>query len=50
MESEGLLPDVMQSSESKGLKPNIINDEEESIKQGCKYFSYIVKSRAKTSG
>ena len=28
VESEGLLPDVMQSSESKGLKPNTIDDEE----------------------
>ena len=47
VESEGLLPDVMQSSESKGLKPNTIDDEKESIKQGCKYFSYLVKKAAK---
>ena len=43
VENEGLLPDVMQSSESKGLEPNTIDDEEESINQGCKYFSYLVK-------
>ena len=38
VESVGTLEDVMQSSESLGLPPNSLSTEE-SIKQGCKYFS-----------
>lgn len=42
VESGGLAEDVMQSSESAGLPPNSLSTEE-SIKQGCKYFSDILK-------
>lgn len=43
MESGGTLEDVMQSSESLGLPPNSLSTED-SIKQGCKYFSELVAS------
>lgn len=43
VESGGTLEDVMQSSESLGLPPNSLSTEE-SIKQGCKYFSELVAS------
>lgn len=39
-------PDVMQSSESLGLSPNTLNTED-SIRQGCKYFSELVASAQK---
>lgn len=48
VESGGTAVDVMQSSESLGLPPNTL-DTESSIKQGCKYFSELLKS-AKTQG
>ncbi|HAB8811060.1 TPA_asm: lytic transglycosylase [Listeria monocytogenes] len=38
-ESGASVPDVMQSSESKGLPPNSITDPRESIKIGVAYFS-----------
>ena len=43
VESGGTAEDVMQSSESLGLPPNSLNTEE-SIKQGCKYFSELLAS------
>ena len=43
VESSGTATDVMQSSESMGLPPNSLSTEE-SIKQGCKYFSELLKS------
>ena len=43
VESGGTAEDVMQSSESMGLPPNSLSTEE-SIKQGCKYFSELLKS------
>jgi len=43
VESSGTLEDVMQSSESLGLPPNSLSTEE-SIKQGCKYFSELLQS------
>lgn len=43
VESGGTVEDVMQSSESLGLPPNSLSTEE-SIKQGCKYFSELLKS------
>lgn len=43
VESGGKGQDVMQSSESLGLPPNSLTIEE-SIKQGCKYFSELLKS------
>lgn len=43
VESGGTAQDVMQSSESLGLPPNSLSAEE-SIKQGCKYFSELLKS------
>lgn len=43
VESGGQGQDVMQSSESLGLPPNSLSTEE-SIKQGCKYFSELLKS------
>ena len=43
VESGGTLEDVMQSSESLGLPPNSLSTEE-SIKQGCKYFSELLAS------
>lgn len=43
VESGGTAMDVMQSSESLGLPPNSLSTEE-SIKQGCKYFSELLKS------
>jgi len=43
VESGGTLEDVMQSSESLGLPPNSLSTED-SIKQGCKYFSELVAS------
>lgn len=43
VESGGTVEDVMQSSESLGLPPNSL-DTESSIKQGCKYFSELLKS------
>ncbi len=48
VESGGLAEDVMQSSESLGLPPNSLSSEE-SIKQGCKYFSELLAS-AENSG
>ena len=42
VESGGLLEDVMQSSESLGLPPNSLS-KEASIKQGCKYYSELVR-------
>ena len=41
VESGGTLEDVMQSSESAGLPVNTLGTED-SIKQGCKYFSELV--------
>lgn len=43
VESGGLLPDAMQSSESAGLPPNTL-DTEASIKQGCKQFAALLAS------
>lgn len=43
VESDGTAVDVMQSSESLGLPPNSLSTEE-SIKQGCKYFSELLAS------
>lgn len=43
VESGGTAIDVMQSSESLGLLPNSLSTEE-SIKQGCKYFSELLAS------
>lgn len=43
VESGGTVEDVMQSSESLGLPPNSLSTEE-SIEQGCKYFSSLVAS------
>lgn len=43
VESGGTAIDVMQSSESLGLPPNTL-DTDASIKQGCKYFSELLKS------
>ena len=48
VESGGTLEDVMQSSESLGLPPNSLSTEE-SIKQGCKYFSELLVA-AETKG
>ncbi len=48
VESGGTLEDVMQSSESLGLPPNSLSTEE-SIKQGCKYFSELL-AVAETKG
>ena len=48
VESGGTLEDVMQSSESLGLPPNSLSTEE-SIKQGCKYFSELLAA-AETKG
>lgn len=42
VESGGKVADVMQSSESLGLPPNSL-DVESSIKQGCKYFSELIR-------
>ena len=41
VESGGVGEDVLQSSESAGLPPNTLNVEE-SIRQGCKYFSELL--------
>ena len=46
VESGGTAEDVMQSSESLGLPPNSLSTEE-SIKQGCKYFSELLTSAEK---
>lgn len=46
VESGGKGKDVLQSSESLGLPPNSLNAEE-SIKQGCKYFSELLDSSNK---
>ena len=48
VESGGTLEDVIQSSESLGLPPNSLSTEE-SIKQGCKYFSELLAA-AETKG
>ncbi|HHN8464573.1 TPA: lysozyme family protein, partial [Clostridioides difficile] len=48
VESGGTLEDVMQSSESLGLPPNSLSTEE-SIKQGCNYFSELLTA-AETKG
>lgn len=42
VESGGKVTDVMQSSESLGLPPNSLSTEE-SIRQGCKFFSELIK-------
>lgn len=42
-ESGGMLPDVMQSSESIGLPPNSITNPETSIDVGIRYFAGIIK-------
>jgi hypothetical protein len=46
VESGGTAVDVMQSSESLGLPPNSLSTEE-SIKQGCKYFSELLATAEK---
>lgn len=46
VESGGSAVDVMQSSESLGLPPNTLSTEE-SIKQGCKYFSELLANAEK---
>ncbi|EAE7960376.1 lysozyme family protein [Listeria monocytogenes] len=46
-ESGGSVPDVMQSSESKGLPPNTITAPVESIKVGVAYFSQGYKKARK---
>lgn len=38
LESQGVLPDVMQSSESLGLPPNTIQDPKKSIQAGVAHF------------
>lgn len=43
VESGGTARDVMQSSESLGLPPNTLSTEE-SIRQGCKYFSELLSA------
>lgn len=43
VESGGRVPDVMQCSESLGLPPNSLAPEP-SIKQGCYYFSSLLKN------
>lgn len=48
IESGGKVADVLQSSESLGLPPNSLSTEE-SIKQGCKYFSELING-IKTHG
>ncbi|MBZ9535594.1 bifunctional lysozyme/C40 family peptidase [Cytobacillus oceanisediminis] len=48
VESGGKLSDVMQSSESLGLPPNLL-DTKASIQQGTKYFADLVRS-AEASG
>lgn len=45
VESGGTAVDVMQSSESLGLPPNSLGTEE-SIEQGCYYFSTLISSAA----
>lgn len=42
-ESGGLLPDVMQSSESAGLPMNTFTSQEESIEQGTKYWAQVLE-------
>lgn len=42
-ESGGLLPDVMQSSESAGLPMNTFTSKEESIEQGTKYWAQVLE-------
>ncbi|EAC5024902.1 lytic transglycosylase [Listeria monocytogenes] len=46
-ESGGSVPDLMQSSESKGLPPNTITDPVESIQVGVAYFSQGYKKARK---
>ncbi|MBC1990384.1 lytic transglycosylase [Listeria seeligeri] len=46
-ESGASVPDVMQSSESKGLPPNSIRDPRESIQVGVAYFSVGYKQAKK---
>ncbi|OJG83526.1 hypothetical protein RV14_GL001404 [Enterococcus ratti] len=46
VESGGTAVDVMQSSESLGLEPNSLSTED-SIKQGCKYFSELLATAEK---
>ena len=41
VESAGIGEDIMQSSESLGLSPNSLG-KEESVRQGCAYFSTLV--------
>lgn len=43
VESGGRLPDIMQSSESKGLPPNTINNEIESIDAGVQHYANALK-------
>lgn len=42
-ESGGMVPDVMQSSESLGLPPNSITDPVFSIQVGVKYFANLIR-------
>lgn len=42
-ESKGKLPDIMQSSESRGLPKNTIRSPEKSIEAGARYFSKTLK-------
>lgn len=42
LESGGRVKDVMQSSESAGLAPNAIQDEQKSIEQGVKYLNDLI--------
>lgn len=48
VESGGRGEDVMQCSESLGLEPNTLK-KEESIEQGCRYFSELLQSAEKNS-
>lgn len=45
LESGGRVKDVMQSSESAGLAPNAIKNEQDSIKQGVKYLNDLIKAQ-----
>ena len=48
VESAGIGEDVMQCSESLGLEPNSL-EAEESIDQGCRYFSELLQIAAQNS-
>ncbi|MBS7334480.1 MAG: lysozyme family protein, partial [Weeksellaceae bacterium] len=47
LESGGLLPDVMQSSESLGLPPNTLTDPNKSIEAGVKHLSEAISMMKK---